>query len=209
MKKLAAASMIGLALLGFGAGVYAASDIRLLVNGKRIDTDIQIVNGSSYVPLRVVSEALGANVNWDEASRTISIKKTKSFNVNAVVWSGSARMKISSITLDTAFQNDKTAAPINAIIFDVSIDTTGSGLQWYPTQGKIKINQEKIVEISKPNQYSDDLDGKISMNEVKKGKIVVEVGGNLDDIKTVEFMIDGSTNGHTFNMVEQMPIDLK
>jgi hypothetical protein len=57
----------------FTAGVYAASDIKLIINGKPIVTDIKTVNGSNYVPLRVVSESLGADVKWDSVTRTITI----------------------------------------------------------------------------------------------------------------------------------------
>ena len=32
-----------------------------------------IVGGSTFVPLRFVSEALGANVRWDGATRTVAI----------------------------------------------------------------------------------------------------------------------------------------
>jgi hypothetical protein len=65
------------------------------------------------------------------------------------------------------------------------------------------------VEISNPTDYSDDLDGSYSGQKVKEGKIVVPVNSNLDDIKTIDFMIDGSTDGHIFNKVEAKPIELK
>ncbi|WP_052487199.1 copper amine oxidase N-terminal domain-containing protein [Gordoniibacillus kamchatkensis] len=209
MKKIAIAGMAGIALTAFGAGVYAASDIRLLVHGKQVNADVRIIDGSSYVPLRAVSEALGMDVNWDNATRTISIKKTKTYKVNSVIWSGDARMKISAVTLDTAFQNEKTDHPIHALIFDVSIDSAASRLKWNPTQGKIRINQQQTVDISKPVNYSDDLDGAVVYDKVKKGNIVVEVSGDLDEIKTVEFVIDGSTDGHTYNNIQQIPIELK
>lgn len=54
-------------------GAYAASDIKLLINGKQIKSDIVTVNGSNYVPLRMVGEALGADVKWDAPTRTIII----------------------------------------------------------------------------------------------------------------------------------------
>ncbi|WP_083689611.1 copper amine oxidase N-terminal domain-containing protein [Paenibacillus sp. FSL H7-0331] len=47
--------------------------MKLFINGKSVSTDIQIINGQSYVPLRVVSESLGADVRWDENSKTIAI----------------------------------------------------------------------------------------------------------------------------------------
>lgn len=72
-KLFVALGLIGLITLSISIGVYAASDIKLLINGKVINADIQVVNGSSYVPLRVVSESLGGVVKWDGDARTISI----------------------------------------------------------------------------------------------------------------------------------------
>lgn len=46
------------------------------VNGVLIDTSafpVLNLNGSTYVPLRLVSEALGSSVNWDDADKTIDI----------------------------------------------------------------------------------------------------------------------------------------
>jgi hypothetical protein len=65
--------LVGIIALSISIGVYAASDIKLFINGKAIATDIQIIKGSSYVPLKVVSESLGAEVKWDGVARTISI----------------------------------------------------------------------------------------------------------------------------------------
>lgn len=75
MKKKIFVSLgiVGLATAIFALGVFAASDIKLFINGKQVKADIQIINGSSYVPLKVVSESLGANVVWDGVSRTITI----------------------------------------------------------------------------------------------------------------------------------------
>ena len=53
-------------------------DIKLVVNGKTLDTQIVSVvktgevNMTNYVPARALSEALGATVTWDGANRTIN-----------------------------------------------------------------------------------------------------------------------------------------
>lgn len=49
------------------------------VNGvtKTISTPAQVLNGSTMVPLRFVSEALGADVNWNGTARSITITSTK------------------------------------------------------------------------------------------------------------------------------------
>jgi hypothetical protein len=50
-------------------------DPRATVNGRTVllDAPAMILNGSTMVPLRFVSEALGADVKWFEATQTVSI----------------------------------------------------------------------------------------------------------------------------------------
>lgn len=72
-KLLLSLGLIVIIAASITLGAYAASDIKLWINGKEINTDIQIVNGSSYVPLRVISETLGADVKWDGTARKITI----------------------------------------------------------------------------------------------------------------------------------------
>jgi hypothetical protein len=46
-----------------------------LVNGKNqtLDTMPRVLNGVTYVPLRFVSETMGADVRWDSAKRVVTI----------------------------------------------------------------------------------------------------------------------------------------
>ncbi|MBQ8525555.1 MAG: hypothetical protein IJ460_02380 [Clostridia bacterium] len=48
---------------------------KMMVNNRTVELDVpaQLVNDRTYVPARAVSEALNANVQWDDASRTVSI----------------------------------------------------------------------------------------------------------------------------------------
>ena len=50
---------------------------RPTVNGQAaiIDVPAQIINGRTYIPLRFVGEALGDNVVWEGATRTITITR--------------------------------------------------------------------------------------------------------------------------------------
>ncbi len=50
-------------------------DRRATVNGQDVmlDTPARIVNGTTMVPLRFISEALGAEVRWDESAQSVSI----------------------------------------------------------------------------------------------------------------------------------------
>ncbi|WP_171689988.1 stalk domain-containing protein [Paenibacillus germinis] len=74
-KLLIALGLTGIIATSLAVGAYAASDIKLFVNGKKTTASIEIIDGSSYVPLRVVAEALGQEVKWDENKREIHIGK--------------------------------------------------------------------------------------------------------------------------------------
>jgi hypothetical protein len=55
--------------------VYAVPYIKLVINGQQVSTDVppQIVNGTTLVPIRVISESLGAKVDWDGNTQTVSV----------------------------------------------------------------------------------------------------------------------------------------
>lgn len=73
-KKLLISSVLIFTLLfGIVVGALASSDIKLIVNGQQVEANVVMVNHSTYVPLRVVSEILGAKINWDASTRTVTI----------------------------------------------------------------------------------------------------------------------------------------
>ena len=53
----------------------AGSAITLVINGQPALSDVPPVihNNRTMVPLRVISEGLGAGVSWDNASRTVRV----------------------------------------------------------------------------------------------------------------------------------------
>jgi len=59
-------------------------DTQAKVNGKMVemDTPAQVLSGHTMVPLRFLSESLGADVRWDDASRTVIIVTRNRQNVN-------------------------------------------------------------------------------------------------------------------------------
>lgn len=76
MKKLISVLLL-LAVLGSSA--YAETidvhfnSVNLLVNKKSIEVPNILYNGTTYVPLRAVSETLNMNVNWYDKTRTVSV----------------------------------------------------------------------------------------------------------------------------------------
>ncbi len=65
------------------------SDIKLYVNGAKIDTSENepfIYNGSTYLPVRAVAEALGESVEWDGNTKSIYIGKSSTLKPYTGEW---------------------------------------------------------------------------------------------------------------------------
>jgi len=63
--------------VGFGAGLAYASGVKVLVNEKELSFDVPpvIEEGRTLVPLRAIFEALGAEVDWDGDTKTVTATK--------------------------------------------------------------------------------------------------------------------------------------
>lgn len=67
--------MVLVGLLFIGTLALADEPIKILINGKEVtgDSAPQMVNSRVLVPLRLISENLGAQVQWDGNTRTVSV----------------------------------------------------------------------------------------------------------------------------------------
>lgn len=85
MKKnitaLFAATVFGLSL----PVASADSNINIYVNNRPINTEAFILNDSTYIPLRAVSEALGANLIWNGDSRSVYIEQNEDSLVSQII----------------------------------------------------------------------------------------------------------------------------
>ncbi|WP_019119604.1 stalk domain-containing protein [Brevibacillus massiliensis] len=78
MKKITSTLLAGFVILsGTWVSAAANSDITLMINGQKVQTDIplQMVKGRTLAPVRAVAEHLGASVKWDENQHTVFITK--------------------------------------------------------------------------------------------------------------------------------------
>lgn len=75
------------------------NSVNLTVNGTKIQADNILYNGTTYVPLRAVSEALGKEVGWDQATMTASINNKKTTIPDGVKLYEDEKVKISYLQL--------------------------------------------------------------------------------------------------------------
>jgi len=90
----AALTVVFVVSLALGAGAATGTknlsaifrNIQIVVNGAFVQAEEEpfIINGRTYVPLRVISEALGAWVDWNQATSMITIKGGSSEEVEAL-----------------------------------------------------------------------------------------------------------------------------
>lgn len=73
--RLAAAAAAAAALVLTSAALWAATAITIVVNGRVVASDVPpFMQGDRvFVPIRFVSEALGARVDWNGTTRTVTI----------------------------------------------------------------------------------------------------------------------------------------
>ena len=80
-RKIVFACMISALLLSQTA--MAAPSVE--VNGTQIDTDAVIIDDKTYVPLRGVFEAAGAEVSWNEETQTVGINISNSLSDDELI----------------------------------------------------------------------------------------------------------------------------
>jgi hypothetical protein len=109
--------------------IQIGSDI-MTVNGKavQIDAPAEIMNGRTFLPLRAISEALGATVDWIAETQGITVTLGKN-TIGLQVGNSSAVVNGTVMTLDAApyIKNSRTMVP-----FRVIAEGLGATVEWDP-----------------------------------------------------------------------------
>lgn len=203
-KLLLSFMVVSLMLLSAGVGAFAATQIKLVVNGTVSNAQTKVIAGVTYVPLRAAAELLGAEVKYDAATSTVSITSeggsttgtttppasaAKSFNVDVTIENGPVVLKISKVTFDPAYkQYSFESESHKAIILDVRAENTSADkVEWYVDQSKLVLNTKEQIEDSLLGdaRISGEFNGKV----VKNGKIVFPVkDSQFDDITSMRIL---------------------
>ena len=66
----------------FTFNAFASEEIKVTIDGKAQTYDVMpiIENGRTLVPMRGIFEALGAEINWEDATKTVSCAYYKGYN---------------------------------------------------------------------------------------------------------------------------------
>ncbi len=114
MKKIISAA-VSASLLVSSCAVIAQDDIKINIDGKKLDfeTEPYIDDGTTFVPMRAVFEALGAEVQWNSEDGTVTSRKDEteivfSIGGNTAIKNGVPR----KITKAPVIVSDHTMVPV-------------------------------------------------------------------------------------------------
>ncbi len=154
MKKVVFASVLIFLIFSIisNANVLGSDSndaIRVLVEGKHISFDVEpkVVNGRTIVPLRAIFEALGADVNWNDRTKTV-IAKHGSDVITIKIGSKKAYLNYEVIDLDVpaVIYEGRTLVPVRFIS-----ESFGYGVQWDGSTRTVSINSKDFTPTIRTN----------------------------------------------------------
>ncbi len=126
---------------GMTVGIAIGDTKVRLGEGAEIESDVpaQIINGRTMVPLRILSESIGAEVNWDGITRTITVNTPKvtgeapesvNYDTNSAIAEGKRRVAyqypvITDNYTGAAVLNKNIVSDISDVAIDVA-NTSGT-----------------------------------------------------------------------------------
>ena len=119
MKRLITAAMLTAAAFASAIGLTAqAADISVAINGRNVEFDEspRIINDRVMVPMRKIFEELGAEVRWDDETKTATAVKDAQYvqfqNDNIYMFYGACRDGVNSGELEYASSDILDSAPV-------------------------------------------------------------------------------------------------
>ena len=118
MKKLFVVLLASLVLLTFGSAMALAGDVvRIVVDGQELQPDVppQIVQDRTLIPIRFVAEALGADVDWEDATKT-AIGKKGEVEIKLAIGGAALKKGVpTEIDVPAAIIGDRTMVPLRFV----------------------------------------------------------------------------------------------
>ena len=146
--------LVILAVIGnmyyYGQRVYAegAMPLSVSVDGKPVDTDVApfVENDRTYVPVRFVAEALGAIVEWNDDTQTVTISKPDTV-INLTIDEKTLFVNNEAVMMDVAalIRDGRTFVPVRFVAEALALD-----VQWDENTQTVSLGQDSTA-VRPPN----------------------------------------------------------
>ncbi|MFC5446821.1 stalk domain-containing protein [Paenibacillus aestuarii] len=156
-------TMVSIASAASQAIVLHAGETKVMVNGQPYQLEVapQLIEDTTYVPLRFIGTQLGAGIEWNDADQSV-IYKTKGMDIQ--LWLGRNRVLINGkeLALDKppVNLNGTSMVPLRFVS-----ENLGAKVQYDPTTGNVVVNYDPA-----PHQ--------MSMHEGMDMGMPIPAGGN-------------------------------
>lgn len=176
-----------LAFLFLFTSVNAMSEkkMTLVINNKVFERDFIVKNDRIHIPLRLVSENLGADVNWKSDTSEVEILN-KGKKIVFYINSNEYRIDNMVYTIDSApfILKDTTYVPARALA-----NATGANLEWNEKEFYCNINNGYEKDATRDVDFSKDAKDLALINKLRK---VTDLSDYLKDgVIRVEEVEDG------------------
>jgi hypothetical protein len=173
--------------------------IALLINGSLIkDSNLFIENDRTLLPLRLVSETLGAEVGWDPTARKVSIKDAGN-TIELVIGDSVAKVNGHDVSLDVAPKifNDYTYVPVRFVA-----ESLGCQVEWYDGKATSATHENPIVP--EPHYFN-----RIPQVMVSRYPVDSKALTEIEAIeKAKEWAIEAFENTYgKYEPLEEMPVE--
>lgn len=144
LSKLAALFAAMLLVVSVAPPVRAAAEVQVFVNGNKLDVTTVTVNGRTLVPLRAIFESLGADVLWDNDTRTAHARWDGG-SLSLPIGSSQAVVNGEVRSLDVPAQliDGRTMVPLRFVA-----ESMGALVGWYQNTRAVTINKPAKAPVS-------------------------------------------------------------
>ncbi len=202
MKKIAISILLlTIFILPLYAEIISNHDIKIIIDNEDVTDEVKtlIIDGRTMVPLRMISERLGADVKWNEDTRSVDIKKENSklrlFIDNRVIrYNDGLDYQLSDVK--PIIVNDRTFVPLRLISNALNIS-----ISWDEDRRAVIINSKEAGGISEfyTSKFSS-IDNGYTINS----RLKIKVDTEYQDLEKRLFLLDkdsgkGFIVSRTFN----------
>lgn len=186
MKKISkmAALLLAVSLI-LTVGVFhvsASSAISLVIDGKTVQSDVAPVvqNNRTLVPVRVITESLGAQVGWDANTQTVTVNSAAAqivFKIGSTTYTVNG----SSKTMDAApvIIDGRTMVPIRVIA-----DAMGAAVNYDAAKNEATVNY-----------FSQGITGSISYSGSSALKPLADIAATAFKALNPKVTVNGAAGG--------------
>ncbi|NLV22472.1 MAG: MBL fold metallo-hydrolase [Syntrophomonadaceae bacterium] len=136
-KKKNLTFVLAILILGIFVGAVQAASPTVVLNGQQLTFDVPPVidDGRTLVPLRTIFESLGADVNWDVSTSTVTAKRDNT-TISLQIGNATAYKNGSGIKLDVPAKlvENRTMVPLRFVS-----EALGCSVSWNPTNYIVEI----------------------------------------------------------------------